>query len=66
MRFEKGLSSPQVIGPDNLVLDEVGKCLFEIGLSLDIIECLFVVRSEGAFASDDCSIVEQEISVHYR
>jgi hypothetical protein len=48
------------------MLYEVGKGLFEIGLSLDIIECLFVVRTKGALASDDCSIVEQEIRVGYR
>lgn len=47
------------------MLYEVGKRLFEIGFSLDIIESLFVVGSESAFTSDDCSIVEQEVSVDY-
>lgn len=58
MRFKKRLGAPKIIRANDLVLYKVGKRLFEIGLSLDIVESLFVIGSEGALASDDCGITK--------
>jgi hypothetical protein len=45
------------------VLHKVGQRLFEVGLTLDTIEGSFVVWSDCAFASDEGSVVEEEVGV---
>lgn len=65
MSFEEGFGAPKIVRADDLMLNEIGKCFFEIGLPLDIIECFFIIGSEGTLACDYCSVVEQEISIDY-
>ena len=63
--FKQWFCFPEVVRSQYFVLDEVRQNLLEVGLSLDVIDGIFISGRNSFLGSDEPTVVEKEVSSRY-